>query len=112
MKLGRTVDELEETLYYDEWLQWQQYYVLNPPGWEDDYRAGVIVHSFMGSMGGKAPPMTDMFPSLNAVFKQNDIINKNNRAMPQGRILQMMNKAKGGDGSGWKMSKLEEKRVF
>jgi hypothetical protein len=81
---------------------------MHPPGWEDDYRAGVIVQTIIGSVGGKAPEMSTFFPSLKTIFKQHAEINKSKRVLPKGKFLNFMEKSAGGDGSGWSLSKLLE----
>lgn len=96
-------------MYHDEWLQWIKYFEENPPGWEEDYRTGMLIQTIQGSVGAEPRPMEEMFPTLRAVFKSRDRIADANRgAMPSGRFLAMMESAKSSDESGWSFSKLLE----
>lgn len=94
---------------YDEWLLWQRYFDDNPPGWEEDYRSGMIIQTLSGVFGGKSPPITDMFPSLKKIYNSKENASTvPDKVIPSGRVLQFMETALGGDGSGWSLSKLQE----
>lgn len=82
---------------YEELKNWVNFFSKQPPGWKEDYRTYLIVAAF----GYKGKP-EDLFPTLAQMKRHKAEFEEATRVLPSGRFLDMMRKAKNGDGSGWK----------
>ena len=76
-----------------ELLKWGQYFSKRPIGWREDQRTYML----LSAQGYKGKP-EDLFPTLKQLKEG---IPAEEKALPKGKFLDMMLKAKGGDGSGW-----------
>ena len=97
------VYQMMDEMPYTELLNWIEFFEYNPPGSEDDMRAYMI----LSALGVKEKP-EKVFPSLAMRHKSKSERNAPDRAMPSGKILDLMSKAKEGDGSEWSFEKLKE----
>lgn len=90
------VYQVENEMPYEEFLKWITYFNRNPPGWQDDHRAYML----LSAQGVKEKP-ENLFPSLRAksINKEKQI--KPDQAMPNDHLISLMSRAKDGDGSGW-----------
>jgi len=88
------VYKLKEEMPYTELLQWLSYLKRRPVGWRDDQRTFLLLQA----LGYKGKP-EDVFITLK-LLKEG--IPQETKALPKGKFLDMMLKAKEGDGSGWK----------
>jgi hypothetical protein len=82
---------------YTEMLKWIDYFKKRPVGWRDDHRTYMLLRA----QGVKEKP-ENVFASLKQIEKYRQESQEDDKAMPQGKILEMMLKAKNGDSSGWK----------
>ena len=91
------VYQLLESMPYEELLKWIEFFKERPNGWQEDQRTFLL----MKMWGFKGSPES-IFPTLK--FMKQHSLNKqeNDRAIPKGKFLDMMIKAKHGDDSGWK----------
>lgn len=78
---------------YDELLAWTQFFRKRPIGWREDQRTFLQLQA--AGYKGKAE---DLFVSLK-LLKEG--IPTEEKALPKGKFLDMMLKAKDGDDSGW-----------
>jgi len=76
-----------------ELTKWGQYFQRRPYGWRDDQRASVLLQA----QGYKGKP-EDVFHTLKQI---KDNIPAATISLPKGKFLDMMLKAKGGDGEDW-----------
>jgi len=82
---------------YTELLNWFEFFERRPIGWREDYRTYLTLKA----AGAKVSP-EQTFNSLKIISEKRQEKLQNDRAVPRGRILELMLKAKGGDGSKWK----------
>ena len=90
--LGTTVYKIKEEMPQEELVNWIAYFKKRPYGWREDQRTVM----FLQAQGYKGKP-EDLFPSLKQL---KDGIPAEQKALPKGKFLEMMLKAKGGD-SDW-----------
>jgi len=90
------VYKLKEEMPYDEFLKWIEFFKYEPIGWREDYRTHLIMSSF--GYKGKAE---STFQTLKQIKQYSESRLEGDRAMPKGKILEMMMNAKNGDDSGW-----------
>jgi hypothetical protein len=88
---------LERDMPYTELLKWIEYFRKRPIGWREDHRTSMLLKA----QGVKGKPQ-DLFQSLAVIEAEAEKAKKNDQALPKGKFLNMMLKAKGGDSSGWK----------
>jgi len=81
---------------YDELTKWFEFFNRRPVGWRDDQRAYMLLRA----QGVKEHPET-IFPALKQIHNHEQSKLEDDKALPKGKILDLMLKAKGGDGS-WK----------
>lgn len=80
---------------YTELLKWVDFFTnKRPVGWRDDYRA----YLGLKAQGVKASPES-IFSSLEILTKRKIENQKPDHAVPKGKFLDMMLKARNGDGS-------------
>jgi hypothetical protein len=79
---------------YEELLKWVEFFNRRPVGWREDYRT----YLFLRTQGVKESP-ENIFPSLKQLQKHESKRSEPDRAVPKGKFLDMLLKAKGGDGS-------------
>jgi hypothetical protein len=60
----RTVNELANTMSYEEYIMWGEYFSKRPPGWREDLRAYQIIRGF----GMTKSKPEDLFPSLDPIM--------------------------------------------
>ena len=84
---------------YDEMLNWIEFFKRRPVGWREDQRTYMLLRS----QGVKEKSET-LFPTLKMLSEANQKALVNDRAVPKGKFLEMMLKAKEGDSSGWKLN--------
>jgi hypothetical protein len=82
---------------YTELLKWMEFFKKRPVGWRDDHRTYMLLKA----QGLKEKP-ENVFASLRLIEQARIEKQENDKAMPKGKFLDMMLKAKGGDSSGWK----------
>ena len=79
---------------YDELLKWGDYFRKRPIGYREDQRAYMLLRA-----QGVKESAENLFPTL-YLLKQQEIDNqKPDRAIPKGKFLEKLLKAKSGDGS-------------
>lgn len=88
---------LKDQMPYDELLKWVAYFKRRPLGWREDQRTAML----MKAQGVKETP-ENMFPTLKMLKDNQQNKLEDNKAVPKGKILEMMLQAKDGDSSGWK----------
>jgi hypothetical protein len=68
LALGRTVDELAETLSYEEFLRWWDFYLVDPFGeWRADLRSG-IVSSVIANVNRDATKRPEAYTAQDFMF--------------------------------------------
>lgn len=85
---------------YTELLKWVSFFKARPVGWRDDQRTFMLLKA-QGAKGNSE----DMFPALRAmkIYSEEQMHKaEDDTALPKGKFLDMMLKARNGDGSGWK----------
>lgn len=80
---------------YTELLKWITFFSKRPVGWREDHRTYMLL-----SAQGVKEKAGNLFPSLKAINKAQEDLNQNG-ALPTGKFLEHMIRAKNGDGSGW-----------
>jgi len=83
---------LKEQMPYEELLQWSEFFRSRPIGWRDDQRTYMLLKA-----QGVKGDAENLFPTLRALKSYEIDRQKPDRAVPKGRILELMLKAKGGD---------------
>lgn len=92
------VYKLLDEMPYEELLKWINYFSNKRPlGWRDDNRAYMLLRA----QGVKESP-EKLFTTLRVLKIQEEKSQENDRAVPKGKVLDMMLRAKNGDKSGWK----------
>jgi len=82
---------------YTELLKWVEFFQKRPVGWQDDQRTYLMLRA----QGVKASAES-LFPSIKAIKVAQEKAQTPDQAIPKGRFLEMMIKAKNGDSSNWK----------
>lgn len=88
--------KLEYEMPYTELLKWISFFRKRPIGWREDQRAYML----LAAQGVKEKPER-LFPALAIIRDANRPVAKEG-AVPSGKFLENMLKARGGDSSGWK----------
>jgi hypothetical protein len=83
---------------YEELIKWTSFFKSRPIGWQDDQRTFLMLRA----AGVKGSPES-IFPSLKVIKQESESRQRPDQAVPKGKFLDMMLKAKGGDTSGWKL---------
>ena len=96
--LGIPVYQLEHEMPHTELLKWIEFFSRRPVGWREDHRAAML----MNAQGVKQKGH-EMFGSLQVINDRVEAQKAKGNALPSGKFLQMMQRAKGGDDSGWEM---------
>lgn len=94
-----SVYSLEKEMPYTELLKWLEFFRRRPVGWREDHRTSMLMNA-----AGVKEPGHKMFQSLLAIKERAEMVLVDDKALPKGRLLEMMLTAKGGDGSGWSPS--------
>jgi hypothetical protein len=92
------VYKLEQEMPHTEFLKWIEFFARRPVGWRDDHRASLL----MNAQGVKEKGH-QIFGSLKVINDRVEAQKAKGNALPSGKFLEMMQKARGGDGSGWEM---------
>jgi len=93
------VYQIEKEMPYLELLKWINFFNTHPIGWKEDQRTYLMLRS-----QGVKEPAENLFPTLK-IIKENQIkLQKDDHAMPKGKFLELMLKAKNGDNSGWNIN--------
>lgn len=74
---------------YLELIKWIEFFKRRPVGWREDQRTALLLKA----QGVKASE-TEMFPSLRMIKEHEIQKQENDKAVPKGRILELMSKAK------------------
>jgi len=85
---------------YDELLKWTDFFKRQPVGWREDQRTFLMLRGF-----GVKASAESLFHSLKVIKQQSENNQEPDIAVPKGKFLEMMLKAKEGDSSGWKPTK-------
>jgi len=85
---------------YTEFINWINFFERRPVRWREDQRTYLLLRS----QGVKASAES-LFSSLKAIKAGSEKKQVPDQAVPKGRFLDMMLKAKNGDSSGWKPTK-------
>jgi hypothetical protein len=91
------VYQLKSEMPYDEMLTWIEFFKRRPIGWREDQRAYMLLRA-----QGVKESAESIFPTLRMISEANERDIINDRAVPKGKVLEMMLKAKNGDSSNWK----------
>jgi len=91
------VYKLYQEMPYTELLKWIEFFNRRPVGWREDLRT----YLFLKTQGLKETP-EKVFPSIARIKQHEDKVKKVDQPVVKGKILDMMLKARNGDGSGWK----------
>jgi len=83
---------LLEEMPYEELLKWIEFFSRKPVGWREDHRTYMIMRAF-----GVKEKAETLFPTLKRISDLESQSVENDRAVPKGKFLEMMRKAKGGD---------------
>lgn len=92
------VYELEQEMPHTELLKWLEFFRRRPVGWRDDYRTSLLLNA-----AGVKEKGHNIFGSLKVIHDRTEAEKAKGNALPSGKFLEMMQKATGGDGSGWDM---------
>jgi len=83
---------------YDELLKWTSFFKQRPVGWQEDQRTFLLLRA-----AGVKGSAESIFQSLKTIKQGQQDKQIPDRAVPKGKFLDMMLRAKGGDSSGWKI---------
>lgn len=78
---------------YTEMVKWIEFFKRRPPGWREDQRAYMLLRA-----QGVKEKAENLFPTLKMLAVSKEESQVPDRAVPQGKFLELMKKAKGGDG--------------
>jgi len=81
---------------YVELLKWVEFFNRRPIGWQEDQRTYLMLRA----QGVKASAES-LFPTLARIKSIGEKKQTPDQAVPRGKFLEMMLKAKHGDRSGW-----------
>jgi hypothetical protein len=84
---------LENEMPYTELLKWTEFFKRRPPGWREDQRTYLMLRS-----QGVKEKAENIFPTLRMLAVSKEENQTPDKAVPQGKFLELMKKAKGGDG--------------
>jgi hypothetical protein len=87
------VYKIMQEMPQEELIKWANYFKKRPIGWREDQRTYLLLQA----QGYKGRP-EDLFPSIKQL-KEN--IPAETKALPKGKFLDMMLKAKNGDEESW-----------
>ena len=90
------VYKLEEEMPYTEFVKWIEFFRRRPAGWRDDQRTYLLLRA-----QGVKEKAENIFPTLKMMAQHEESKQVPDKALPKGKMLEMMMKAKNGDGSGW-----------
>ncbi|MDB4378619.1 hypothetical protein N9Z41_02495 [bacterium] len=82
---------------YTELLKWVDFFNKRPIGWQEDQRTYLLLRSLGYKGSGES-----LFPSLLRLKQEHEKAQTPDKAVPKGKFLDMMMKAKNGDGFNWK----------
>ncbi len=88
-----TVSDLVNKLTVEEFMGWVDFFNRRPPGWRDDYRAGVLIQ---GMSLNKPPDITKIFPSLKVLEKEHSRNATPMRNFKDSALASFIMSAKGG----------------
>lgn len=88
------VYKIQNEMPYDELVKWVEFFKRRPVGWRDDQRTYLLLRSQGLKQNAEA-----IFPSLKLMAQQAEKKQIPDKAVPKGKFLDMMLKAKNGDGS-------------
>ena len=91
------VYKLLDEMPYEELLKWFEFFHRRPVGWREDHRTYLMLRS-QGVKGSAE----SIFQTLKQIKTNSIKQQKNDQAVPKGKMLELMLKAKNGDNSGWK----------
>jgi len=81
---------------YEELVKWVDFFKSRPVGWREDQRTFMLLKA-----QGVKSSAQELFPTLKfmKMYEENKQIP--DQAVPKGKFLELMMKAKNGDESGW-----------
>lgn len=82
---------------YDEFLKWIEFFNRRPVGWRDDQRTFLQLRA-----QGVKESAESIFPTLKLMAQSSERKQVPDKAVPKGKMLELMLAAKNGDDSGWK----------
>ena len=77
---------------YEELLKWVDFFKSRPIGWREDQRTFMLLKA-QGIKGSA----DSIFPTLKSLKVKEENKNQPDRAVPKGKFLELMTKARGGD---------------
>jgi hypothetical protein len=89
---------VEHEMTYTELQNWAKFFKKRPIGWRDDQRAYML----LSAQGVKASA-ENVFPTLRMIKEDEINSQKPDHAIPKGKFLNLIKKAKNGDSSGWNL---------
>jgi hypothetical protein len=90
------VYQLLTEMPYDELLKWTSFFRKRPVGWQEDQRTYLLLRA-----AGVKGSAENIFHSLKVIKQEQENKQVPDQAVPKGKFLEMMLKAKNGDNSGW-----------
>ena len=87
------VYQLLNEMPQEELMKWGDYFRKRPYGWREDQRTFMLL-----SAQGYKGSAEELFPTLRQL---KDNIPAEKKSLPKGKFLDLMLKAKDGDGEGW-----------
>jgi len=81
---------------YDELLKWIEFFNRRPIGWREDQRT----YLYLRTQGVKEKAES-LFPTLSLMARNKEKSQVPDKAVPKGKVLDMMLRARNGDDSGW-----------
>lgn len=88
------VYKIQNEMPYDELIKWIEFFRRRPVGWRDDQRTYLLLRA-----QGLKEKAENIFPSLKLMAQGVEEKQIPDKAVPKGKFLEMMLKAKNGDGS-------------
>lgn len=84
---------------YTEMVKWISFFKRRPVGWREDQRTFMLLKA-----QGIKETSENLFPTLKMIAESSREKQVPDKAVPKGKFLELMLKAKKGDNSGWKPS--------
>jgi len=97
--LHMPIYKLKAEMPYDELLNWIAFFNRRPVGWREDQRTYLLMRA-----QGMKEKAENIFPTLKLLAAGSEKQQKPDRAVPKGKMLELMLAAKNGDDSNWKPS--------
>ena len=95
--------KLESEMPHTEFLKWIEFFKRRPVGWRDDHRTALLMNA-----AGVKERGHQIFGSLKVINDRAEAEKAKGNALPSGKFLENMLRAKGGDDSGWNLLSKDE----